>query len=142
MRAGAGLGFSITSSSDAYYWSEFFFQWVFYFTIILIMLNIINGIIVDTFQDMRKQNEINETKKDNTCYICSLSKSNLESHGIKFKEHCHKHHNLFSYLQYISKMKSLIDDGSLNSAELMVIQKLKNGIYNFIPSKKAIALED
>lgn len=141
VKSGAGLGFSITSRNDPSYWSEFIFEWIFYFTIILVMLNIVNGIIVDTFQSMRQQNEINDKKRDDLCYVCSISRSKFEAHGIFFKKHCLEEHNVFNYMQYIIKIKNS-EESSLNSAELMVRNKLKDSRIDFFPIKQSRRLKN
>lgn len=45
----ASLGFPIKSYSSTVYWADFIKDWIFYLIVILIILNFINGIIVDTF---------------------------------------------------------------------------------------------
>ena len=83
MRQG-GLNFEIKINSQSGFYGEFIYSWIFYFLIILIILNIVNGIIVDTFQEIRENNEAYNTEILNTCYICQLKSTYFEGKDISF----------------------------------------------------------
>jgi len=148
VRDQAGFGFSITSMSDPYYWSEFLFEWVFYFTIILILLNIVNGIIVDSFQQNRENSENNKNKSlTEICYICSCSKSLIESHGVNFENHINNDHNIISYMKYIMILRSYEEKklkkyGSSDSLQYKIACELKEEKFDFIPFKSVWAFGD
>lgn len=75
IRAGNGLNLEMKTTNDTGYFSEFGIEWMFYFSIILIMLNIVNGIIVDTFQEKREKANTRNDSKKNICYICNTNRS-------------------------------------------------------------------
>lgn len=127
--------------SDTAYWSEFIFEWVFYFTIILVLLNIINGIIVDTFQAMREDNEKTDKIRNGKCYVCSISRSNFEANGISYERHIKHEHNALGYMHYVLRVKNA-DPDRLNSCELMVLKKIGEYRTDFFPIKKAKHLEN
>lgn len=43
---------------------------LFYFIVIVIVLNLIFGVIIDTFADLRSEKQQKETDLKNTCFIC------------------------------------------------------------------------
>lgn len=43
---------------------------VFYFVVIVIVLNLIFGVIIDTFADLRSEKQQKELILRNTCFIC------------------------------------------------------------------------
>ena len=43
---------------------------MFYFIIIIIVLNLIFGVIIDTFADLRSMKQEKELALKNTCFIC------------------------------------------------------------------------
>jgi ryanodine receptor 2 len=140
MRGGAGFGFSIKAYEDDNYWTEFIFEWVFYFTIMLIMVNIINGIIVDTFQGEReKTNKIKEVKM-NSCYICSFKKAKFEAQGVDFKHHIRNEHNIFNYYQYLLKVDKIQNPEDLNFSEYCIKKSLEKGETDFFPDNKSVSL--
>lgn len=104
IRGGGGMGFPMKRITDAHYYSEFIFEWVFYFVIVLVFLNAINGIIVDTFQSLREEvNELYEIKM-NICFICSLNRTIFERIGLDFEQHKEREHNILNYFHYVMKI--------------------------------------
>lgn len=43
---------------------------LFFFIVIIIVLNLIFGVIIDTFADLRSEKQQKETDLKNTCFIC------------------------------------------------------------------------
>lgn len=139
VRGGAGIGFKTKSITNKSYWSQFFFDWLFFFTIILVMLNIINGIIVDTFQALREQNNEKEEVRENVCYICSIKRSKFEVKGLNFSDHQTYEHNILNYFHYIIKIQKT-DEHDLNSMDFQVLNFIRDSRTDFFPVKKALSL--
>lgn len=104
------------------------------------MLNIINGIIVDTFQELREKNNLREDKLFNECYICSIYRSKFEIRGISYNEHVNKTHNVINYYLYLFKVH-LTDEQDLNSLDTQVLNSFKSKSIDFFPIKKTKELE-
>ena len=139
VRSGS-IGFQMKSADDRTYWSEFLFEWVFFFSIILIMLNIINGIIVDTFQALREQNNVKDDVLHNVCYICSHNRSIFEMNGINFNHHREKEHSILNYYHYLIKV-TLTDEQDLNSLDSMVLKSFNEHKADFFPVNSSLSLE-
>ena len=103
------------------------------------MLNIINGIIVDTFQALREQNNAKEDVRTNVCYICSIKRSKFEVKGLNFAEHQGADHNILNYFHYIIKIQK-VDEHDLNSMDFQVLMFIKEFRTDFFPVKKSISL--
>ncbi len=103
------------------------------------MLNVINGIIVDTFQALREQNNLKEDIKANLCYICSLNRSKFEIKGINFNYHTLCEHSILNYFYYVFKIQ-LTDEQELNSLDYQVLNSIKELRTDFFPVKKALSL--
>lgn len=104
------------------------------------MLNIINGIIVDTFQELREKNNQRFDKLMNECYICSLNRNNFDIKGVSFDEHIYVSHKFINYFLYLIKLK-LTDEQDMNSLDFQVYNSLKIESINFFPIKKTKMLE-
>ena len=139
IRGGAGMGFSTKRISDKQYYSEFIFEWVFYFSIILILLNVINSIIVDTFQALREEAAEQYETKMNLCFICSLNRSIFERNGLDFENHKEQEHSILNYFHYIFKVIKT-DEQELNSLDYQVLLSYKQTKTDFFPVKTAMAL--
>ena len=78
----------------------------FYIVIIILLLNLIFGIIIDAFADLRDQrNEVKAEVKEK-CFICGLTASTFESKKISFLDHVSREHNVYSYIYYIIYLSS------------------------------------
>jgi hypothetical protein len=140
MRAGS-LGFGMKSIHDPLYWPEFFLDWFFYFSCILILLNVINGIIVDTFQQLREDNIKIEQIKNGQCFICSIKCEEFEIKGIDFQKHLFEEHRISNYFHYIVKLKKT-DEFELNAIDYQVFCSIKERKMDFIPIKRAICITE
>ena len=140
IRAGDGVSFGVKTIYTPGYWSEFIYSWFFYFMIMLIMVNIINGIIVDTFQALREQNNEKDDAMVNVCFICSLNRQKFEIKGLSFEEHVQREHWVLNYFEYFAKIK-MTDEHDLNSLDFQVLNSINAGRTDFFPIKKAKCLE-
>ena len=134
LRTGEGPSFNIKTISDPSYFSELIFTWTFYFALILIMISIINGIIVDAFQELRSKKNIQEKIIENNCFICDLDSTTLEVNGEKFDEHINNSHSINTYLNYLIHIITT-PDSELNSIEFYVNNCIKISDTSFFPNK-------
>ena len=114
------------------YFSEVLCEWLFFFVIILVMLNIINGIIVDTFQEQREKNNIRNDAKLNRCFICHHERQYIEKNGFNSSVHMYNNHsyrNYFDYLISIQKQNKL----DLNSLDFEIWKKMEMEKTDFFP---------
>ena len=138
IRGGSGMGFGIKKLGQEGYLIEFLLEWTLFFIVMLILLNIINGVIVDTFLELReKSNEENETKL-NICYICSLHRTLFEKRGIDFEYHKDHEHNIMNYFDYIYKIE-ITDESDLNSLDYQVRQSIKTKRTDFFPINTCVS---
>lgn len=104
------------------------------------MLNVINGIIVDTFQSLREENSEKQRTLKEICYICSLSSAKLETNGVDYKIHITNEHNIINYLQYLYKIKTM-DPVKMNGIDIQVHKKLMDNRISFFPIKKSYSMD-
>ena len=115
-----------------------------YFMLILvIMLNIIFGIIIDTFSSLREEKEKRDYDTKNICFICGQDKDTFErnadaevpgAHG--WKDHYHLDHNMWAYAFFMISLweQDKDDDDGL---ELFVRKNIPstNNVNNVDSSK-------
>jgi hypothetical protein len=67
------------SEKDDAYWTKYVFDLTFFCIVIILLLNLIFGIIIDAFADMRdEKNWIEEDVKEK-CFICGKLRFEFES---------------------------------------------------------------
>ena len=139
IRGGSGMGFGIKKIEQKGYYIEFILEMIIFILVMLVLMNMITGIIVDSFQKLReKKNEESEIK-ENTCYICSLHREKFEKRGIKFENHTEIEHNIINYFNYIYKVNKT-DESDLNSLDYQVRQSYKNKRTDFFPINTCLSL--
>jgi inositol 1,4,5-triphosphate receptor type 1 len=72
LRNGGGIGDVLRSPSavEPKYLPRVIYDLVFYFVVIIIILNLIFGVIIDTFADLRSEKQQKDEILKNTCFIC------------------------------------------------------------------------
>ena len=135
IRAGSGLNLEMKSITEPGYFTEFGIEWMFYFSIILIMLNIVNGIIVDTFQEQREKTNNRNDYKKNVCYICNTKRTYFERNSLDYELHINVEHSLINYFQYMLTILKT-DKQNLNSLDYQILDQILNNQTGFFPGDK------
>jgi len=121
-------------------YTRFGFDYIYNLVIILIMAAIISGIIIDTFAELREDQKNIEDAMKSSCFICSLSKSELERKRVKFEQHILKDHYMWAYARFLLYLDET-DPSDLNGPESYVKQKIKENNMGFFPIARCIAME-
>lgn len=98
----------------------------------IILLNIIFGIIIDTFSELRDERQLLEHDMNNICFICGREKYEFELRGSGWTEHMQLEHNAYAYLAFIIhiRRKPL---NECNGIEKYVKNKMKIHDITFFP---------
>ena len=72
LRNGGGIGDVLRPPSmhESLFIPRVFYDMLFFFILIIIVLNLIFGVIIDTFADLRAEKQQKEDVLKNTCFIC------------------------------------------------------------------------
>ena len=76
------------------------YDMLFYFGIIIIVLNLIFGVIIDTFADLRNEKQKKDDIIRNTCFICGLERRAFDHRSISFETHIQV---LMVFLSFVNK---------------------------------------
>lgn len=63
-------------------------------------MNIMFGIIIDTFKVLRNRNNNIIREKKNLCYVCFLTRTKFDKDQQDFDEHIYKDHKLWNYIYF------------------------------------------
>jgi hypothetical protein len=75
------------------------FDLLFWVVLTVIMMNLVLGIIVDTFSQLRLELATRAEEMATKCFICSLPSYKFEKHG-GYTKHLREDHNMWMYLYY------------------------------------------
>ena len=112
-----------------------------YIVVIVRLLNIVFGIVIDTFAQQRElQLQIKENM-ENVCFICGIDRNTFDrKHPIGFEYHKEKEHNVWHYLSFIIHLRSKrVTD--YTGPEAYVARMLRQGEYGFFPILKASSID-
>jgi len=129
----------ISAYEDPYYFAKFFFDWFYFFTINLVLLNTVNAIIVDTFQTYREEQSKRDYQEKNVCYICSLSRAKFEIDGHDFVKHIKNEHSLENYIYFLIGIR-FDDEHHLNSLQFKILKEMSK--IQFFPIKRGMIFEE
>ena len=91
------------------------------------IMNIIQGLMLDAFAKMRQTGERRENILENECFVCGITRKeyqnmNLGTQYMSFDEHRDKGHDRWGYVYFINyvnnKVRNFVQRGLINSCEV------------------------
>ena len=114
-----------------------------YFIIVLVvLLNVVFGIIIDTFSDLRSQKQDRNHKMLHECFVCGLDNMVFDRAAGEpggFRRHIEQEHKVWDYLAFVIfiwEQDKDEDDG----LELFVRNQIDQADISWLPVGKAICL--
>lgn len=115
------------------------FDLLFFFIVIIIVLNLIFGVIIDTFADLRSEKQRKEEILKTTCFICGLERDKFDNKTVSFEEHIKSEHNMWHYLYFLVLLK-VKDPTEYTGPESYVAQMIKEKNLDWFPRMRAMSL--
>ena len=138
---GMWLDWIYTPSPDSINSSRFFFDNLFTIVILWIMLNIIQGIIIVTFAEIREEEDSNSKDINNKCFICGKEKEAIERlSGNSFYFHKKYEHNEWNYVFFIAYLE-FKKKSEFSGIESYAMQMISNEDIDWIPQQEALSFK-
>ncbi|XP_061187354.1 inositol 1,4,5-trisphosphate receptor type 1-like isoform X3 [Saccostrea echinata] len=141
LRNGGGIGDLLRKPDirENLFVARVVYDLLFFFIVIIIVLNLIFGVIIDTFADLRSEKQQKDEILKNTCFVCGLNRSNFDNKSVSFDEHKSKEHNMWHYLNFIVLVK-VKDHTEFTGPESYVYQMVKEKNLDWFPRMRAMSL--
>ncbi|XP_043675670.1 inositol 1,4,5-trisphosphate receptor isoform X7 [Vespula pensylvanica] len=146
LRNGGGIGdvlrapsSTVISFCEPLFVARVVYDLLFFFIVIIIVLNLIFGVIIDTFADLRSEKQQKELILKNTCFICGLNRSAFDNKTVSFEEHVKHEHNMWHYLYFIVLVK-VKDPTEFTGPESYVYAMVKDRNLDWFPRLRAKSL--
>jgi len=137
------LGNSPEVTDDMAYWARLLFDLSFFIIVIVLLLNIIFGIILDTFSSLREAQNQETELKNTQCFICGLSRDLFEDQkqlgGRGFAFHQSNEHSVYDYVYFTIYLRGK-HDTEFNGAETFVQECLDKDDISWIPDGIALQI--
>ena len=142
LRAGGGIGELIKAppwGSDLHA-VRVVYDMTFFIFVTVIFMNIVFGIIVDTFGELRQRRELREQEMRLRCFICNVESADFDKRADGFTNHITRDHNMWNYMFFVFYLTSKPKD-DLTGQESYVLNCLAKNDLKFIPLNTALALQ-
>jgi len=141
LRNGGGIGdvLRAPSSKEPMFGARVVYDMVFFFVVIIIVLNLIFGVIIDTFADLRSEKQQKEEILKNTCFTCGLDRSQFDNKTVSYEDHIRHEHNMWHYLYFIVLVR-VKDPTEFTGPESYVSSMIKDKNLEWFPRLRAISL--
>ncbi|CAD8078308.1 unnamed protein product [Paramecium sonneborni] len=115
----------IGTSMSKWDFGKFCYDTLYFVFFALLFTNIVSGIMIDTFAELRDQRQKIDDDKKNCCFICGVKRAHLEKNLEEFEQHVRDKHFLWNYIYYIYclKLKETTDYTGLEYAISEMIKK-------------------
>lgn len=109
--------------------------------LIIMLLNIVFGVIIDTFASLRTADKEKMMDMQNRCFICSIDAYTFDRSTKRgFHDHIYMEHNMWHYLYlFVHIRKKPITE--YNGLELYLAMRMAKKDVSFFPSHRALSLE-
>uniref|UniRef100_A0A8C5BDS4 Inositol 1,4,5-trisphosphate receptor n=1 Tax=Gadus morhua TaxID=8049 RepID=A0A8C5BDS4_GADMO len=141
LRNGGGVGDVLRkpSKNEPLFPARVLYDLLFYFIVIIIVLNLIFGVIIDTFADLRSEKQRKEEILKTTCFICGLERDKFDNKTVSFEEHIKLEHNIWNYLYFIVLIREK-NRTDYTGPESYVGLMIKNKNLDWFPRMQAMSL--
>lgn len=109
-----------------------------------LMINIVAGIIIDTYVDLNDDYNEQQDEKKNTCFICGLDKNDLDK-GIDtnkdFAYHIQQNHHMWNYIFYYAYLSDK-ETTDYNGNETYIYTKIMADENSWFPIGRAMNIAE
>lgn len=130
-----------TLGVSAYSYARLAFDQMYNIILLIMLLNIVFGVIIDTFASLRTGDTNTLTDMQSRCFICSIDAYTFDratKHG--FHDHIYMEHNMWHYLYlFVHVRKKPITE--YNGLELYLAIRMAKKDVSFFPNHRALSLE-
>ncbi|KAM9726666.1 ryanodine receptor 2-like [Menidia menidia] len=133
VRAGGGIGDEIEDpAGDDFEVERIVFDITFFFFVIVILLAIIQGLIIDSFGELRDQQEQVKEDMETKCFICGMGSEYFDTTPHGFETHTLQEHNLANYLFFLMYLINK-DETEHTGQESYVWKMYQERCWEFFP---------
>lgn len=141
LRNGGGIGDVLRKPNirEPLFVARVIYDLLFFFIVIIIVLNLIFGVIIDTFADLRSEKQQKDEILRNTCFVCGLEREKFDNRSVSFEEHIKSEHNMWHYLFFIV-LVNVKDSTEFTGPESYVHSMIKDRNLDWFPRMRAMSL--
>jgi hypothetical protein len=133
IRNGGGIGDSLAAEEGGFSEYRVVFEMSYWVIVIVILMNVIFGIIINTFGELRDQRNALKQEIHSNCFICGEARSQIELHSQGWSNHFMCLHSPFAYVAFIAHVSEQ-PANDCTGIEKYVKSKVEARDTSFFPS--------
>ena len=119
---------------------RWFVDLLFFISVIVLLMNIVFGIVIDTFAQQRDEQTQRKDNMENVCFVCGIDRNTFDrKHPFGFEYHIKYEHNIWHYLSYIIHVQQK-KKTEYTGPEAYVAANLEQNSYGFFPILKTSSI--
>jgi hypothetical protein len=136
-----------TASPGQYnYIPRIVFDSVFFVWVGIVLMNIVTGLMVDTFSALRGEKVERQKILESECFVCGLQRGVYDDLGLgpgtpSFVQHLATDHDLWMYVYFVAYLKEK-DPTEYNGIESFVRGEIDNLSLEWLPNHTSFVIED
>ena len=141
--AGGGLGDALPYNGEFTYFElgvRPIFDVTFFILVTIIGLNVVFGIIVDSFSELRDEKFRIESQMTGECFICGIKSAEFDRNGSGWNAHKKSEHNMWNYLEFFIHL-DIKDATEYTYIEHVVCEMILSQDYSFFPTNRSLSLD-
>ena len=144
LRNGGGIADAMGADNDTNGWvfaANVLFDLSFFIIVVAVLKNLIFGMIIDAFGDIRDAKTAADEDRLHVCFICGMKRS--ENRNLPFDEHCNTDHDIWRYVYFVTylKRKYTRERNEMNGVENYVHRAIQSGQYDWLPEGRSFTYE-
>lgn len=141
VRSGGGIGDLLNPNkyNSKGFWLRYVMDIIFFVSVVLLLLNMINGVIVSTFSQIREESSNKEEDITNKCFLCNIDRMEFDKRKINFEWHLKKEHNSKTYIKFFICL-GLIHEKDLDADQSYILECIKKKDVYIFPIGRASSL--
>lgn len=130
----------INATDSKLYWERFLFDMTFWLLISFLFVQLVMGLIVSTYIELRSQKKKEHQTQYGKCIICGLCQEDFETRTLDWEQHIKEEHNLNNYINYIIYIKSKNIE-ECDGVEKYVKKCISNKQTSFFPKRDTVSFQ-
>jgi hypothetical protein len=143
LKSDGGLGGFLRQlplGASAHSYGRLAFDVMYNILLVVLLLNLVFGVIIDTFASLRTDDQEKKLDMQGRCFICSIDAYTFDRATKRgFHDHISRDHNMWHYLYlFVHIRKKRITD--YNGLELFLAMRMAKKDMSFFPTHRALSL--
>jgi len=142
IRSSGGLGDMMRMTREGMRLERFLVDFLYFIVVLIVLLNVVFGIIIDTFGELREEKKERDVLTKEQCFICGIDKTVFDRAANVaggFRQHIQTEHRMWHYLSFMVSLWEQDKDED-DGLEYYVRRCLECGDVSWFPSHQALCL--